>query len=118
MLLAVLTDCKFMVAMKSIVNKTAFPITVTFYICGRVASELDNFGTRRFSLAPGQLADIAYGDVRHSFLAGIKLESDIHGMHVEQKQMVVDTDNDFDHYLNSSRVLTIRDINLPLMEAV
>ena len=107
-----------MTANKSIVNKTLYPVVVTLYICGRLATANDNFGTRCLTLAPGEEADVVYGDIRHSFLAGIKLESDIKGIHVEQKQMVVEQENAFDHFLNSSRVITIRDINLPLTEAV
>jgi hypothetical protein len=101
---------------KSVTNKTAHLVRVTFYVSGRGSGSIEEFGTRSFRLLPGQTMEIEYGDTRHSFLAGLKLECDRDGVHIEHTQMVLNESNAFDRALNSSQLISICDITPPVLE--
>jgi hypothetical protein len=101
---------------KSVTNNTPHPVTVTFYVSGRMRDSIEEFGTRSFRLLPGQTKEIGYGDSRHSFLAGVKLECEKDGVHIEHTQMVIDEASAFDCALNASSLISIRDIKPPILE--
>ena len=101
---------------KSVTNNTPHVVKVTFYVSGREQDSTEEFGTRSFRLLPGQTREIDYGDTRHSFLAGVKLECDKDGVHIEHTQMVLSESSVFDRKLNASHLISIRDINAPVLE--
>jgi hypothetical protein len=101
---------------KSVTNNTPHAIKVTFFVTGRGRDSVEEFGTRSFRLLPGQTKQIDYGDSGHSFLAGVKLECDKDGVHIEHTQMVLDDSSAFDHALNASHLISISDIKLPVLE--
>lgn len=103
---------------KSVTNKTPHAVKVTFYVSGRAQESIEEFGTRSFQLLPGQTKEIDYGDSRHSFLVGLKLECDRDGVHIEHTQMVLSESSAFDRALNSSYLISICGIELPVLEVL
>ncbi len=94
---------------KTICNDTEHPIQVTLYVSGRSNSDVSQvpYGTRSVELEPGQISDVNFGDIRHNYLHGVKLEANIDGTKVTNQGMVDLLDSAFDRVINNEELLEI-----------
>jgi len=97
---------------KSIFNDTSSAVELTIYVAGRQGGQVQEFGTRQFSLASGKTIDVEYGDLHHPFLEGVMIKSEISGVEISQKLMVKKQDSDFDQALNVPNVIALSDLQV------
>jgi len=97
---------------KSIFNDTSSAVELTIYVAGRQGGQVQEFGTRQFSLASGETIDVEYGDLHHPFLEGVMIKSEISGVEISQKLMVKRQDSDFDQALNVPNVIALSDLQV------
>ncbi|MBN3564853.1 hypothetical protein [Aliamphritea spongicola] len=105
---------------KTICNDTEHPIQVTLYVSGRSNSDVTQtpYGTRSVELEPGQISDVNFGDIRHNYLHGVKLEANIEGTKVINQGMVDLLDSVFDRVINNEELLEISRLRQLLVSPV
>lgn len=102
---------------KIIVNNTPYVLVVTLYVKGVTGDLSQSYGTRVVVLAEGESLETDYGDLSHSILSGLEVETTIDGSKVKQSQMIEQSGSDLDRYLNGGSIMEINEIKPLRIEA-